>query len=255
MPVLKRVGIWAAAVAMCLVPLVSSAMSVQPVVIDMTTTGRTATATVTVENSFTTPLPVELTVQELTFNEDGVVPTGVDPGDLLVFPPQAIIPPGGTQSFRLQWVGDPEIARSKHYYVTVAQLPVQLAEGQSGIQILYNFQTVVSVAAPGKQSQLSVISAATANVDERIGVSVVIRNDGETYDYLSRRRVTITMKDSTNAKIFERTLPGAEIQQVVGFGLIGPETQRRLFIPLDLPQSNGAIVAGAVTVELSDERD
>ena len=124
MSILKRVGAVLVALAITILPAASTAMSVQPVVIELTTFGRGMFATIPVENSFTTPLPVELTVQELGFDENGVVPTGVDPGDLLIFPPQAIIAPGRTQSFRIQWVGDPEIERSKHYYITVAQLPV-----------------------------------------------------------------------------------------------------------------------------------
>jgi fimbrial chaperone protein len=239
---------FAAVVAMT--PVSSQAMSVQPVVVDMTTVGRTMSATLTVENSFTSPLPVELTVQELGFNDDGVVPTGKDPGDLLIFPPQAIIPPKGTQSFRVQWVGDPEIKQSKHYYVTVAQLPVELPEGQSGIQILYNFQTVVSVAAPGAKSALSVVSAAPTPNDGKTAVGVVVKNDGDNYDYLSRQRVSITMQDASGKKIFEKALTGAEFQQVAGFGLVGPHVQRRVVVPVELPQASGA-----VSVELSRDRD
>ena len=62
---------------------------------------------------------------------------------------QAMIQPGQTQTFRVQYVGDPDLARSKHYYVTVAQLPVQMPQGQSAIQILYNFQVLVSVSPSG----------------------------------------------------------------------------------------------------------
>ena len=72
------------------------AMTVQPVVIDLQTAGREMSQVVTVENTFATPLPVELNVQELELTPEGVKQTGKDPGDLLVFPPQAIIEPGQT---------------------------------------------------------------------------------------------------------------------------------------------------------------
>ncbi|MCS6622538.1 fimbria/pilus periplasmic chaperone [Roseibacterium beibuensis] len=250
MSILKRIGAVLAALAITILPAASTAMSVQPVVIDMTTSGRGMSATMTVENSFTTPLPVELTVQELSFDENGVTPTGVDPGDLLIFPPQAIIEPGRTQSFRVQWVGDPEIARSKHYYITVAQLPVELPEGQSGIQILYNFQTVVSVAAPGGRAELSVVSVEPVEQDGKAVVSLLVKNEGNNYDYVSRQRLALEMRNPGGEKIFERTLTGAEIQQIAGFGLIGPETQRRLVIPIELPQADGVL-----TAELTRDQD
>ena len=75
--------------------------------------------------------------------------------DLAVFPAQAVIEPGRTQTFRVQWAGGP-IDRGKSYYVTVAQAPVTLPAGQSAIQVLYNFQVLVSVAPPQAQANLTV---------------------------------------------------------------------------------------------------
>src|SRR5688500_11330608 len=76
------------------------AMTVTPVVIDLEPAGRTMTQVVTVENTFANPLPVELRIEELAFDENGARGTGNDPGDLLAFPPQALIQPGQTQAFR-----------------------------------------------------------------------------------------------------------------------------------------------------------
>jgi len=49
-----------------------AAMTVQPVVINLQTGGRGMTQVITVENTFAAPLPVELRIQELTLDEDGV---------------------------------------------------------------------------------------------------------------------------------------------------------------------------------------
>jgi P pilus assembly chaperone PapD len=121
------------------------AMTVQPVVIDLTTSGRGMSQVITVENTFDKPLPVELRIEALDLTADGVKPTGRDTGDLAVFPPQALIQPGQRQNFRVQYVGDPGLAKSKHFFITVAQLPVQTTDTQSNIQLLYNFQVLVSV--------------------------------------------------------------------------------------------------------------
>ena len=89
------------------------AMTVQPIVINLPTSGRGMTQVVTVENTFANPLPVEIRVEELSLEDDGVKGTGKDSGDLLVFPPQAMIQPGQTQTFRMQYVGDPDLAKSQ----------------------------------------------------------------------------------------------------------------------------------------------
>jgi len=220
------------------------AMTVQPVVIDLKLSGRGMSQVITVENTFATPLPVELRVQELELTPDGLKPTGKDPGDLLVFPPQALIQPGQTQTFRIQYVGDPALAKSKHYYVTVAQLPVKLPQGQSAIQILYNFQVLVSISPSGTKPALKVESAEVGKNTAGKPVAIVtMRNDGVAYGYLSGGRLRITEKDASGKEVFRRTLSGAEIQQTIGFGLVGGNQSRRVTVPIELPLADGTVSA------------
>lgn len=225
-------------------PTVVWAMTVQPVMVNLTTSGRGMSQTITVENTFATPLPVELRVQELKVTENGVELTGVDPGDLLVFPPQALIEPGQTQSFRVQYVGDPDLAASKHYYITVAQLPVQLPEGQSAIQILYNFQVLVSVAPTGAKPALAIKSAAIGRNAEGKPVPVItVENTSNAHGYLSNGRLRIVQKDAEGKEVFRRSLSGPEIQQTIGFGLIGANQNRVVQIPVELPNDGGTVEA------------
>lgn len=219
-------------------------MTVQPVVLDLQTAGRGMSQPISVQNTFSTPLTVELRIDELGFDEDGVKPTGKDPGDLLVFPPQAIIQPGQSQSFRVQWVGDPALARSKHYYVTVAQLPVQMPQGQSGIQVLYNFQVMVSVAPQGARPELKVIASEIGRDQAGKPVPVItIHNDSAAHGYLSQGRLRLVERDGAGREVLDRTLSGPEIQQTMGWGLIAPGQTRRLQVPVELPSADGALEA------------
>ncbi|MBX9813093.1 MAG: pilus assembly protein PapD [Proteobacteria bacterium SG_bin5] len=220
------------------------AMSVQPVVIDLKLLGSGSSQTISVENSFSGQLPVELKVTELNFSADGLVTTGKESTDLLVFPPQSIIPPGQTQNFRVQYVGDPDIKKSKHYYVTVAQLPIKLPDGQSGVQILYNFQVLVSIAPLGVAPQLKVTGARVGKDDKGKPVPEITFNNGSAaHGYVSAGRLRIIMRDAAGKEIFRKQLSGPEIQQTVGFGLIGAEQTRTIKVPLELPAAEGSIDA------------
>ncbi len=222
----------------------AQAMTVQPVVIDLQTAGRQMSQVITVENTFATPLPVELTIQELELTTDGVKQTGKDPGDLLVFPPQAIIAPGQTQTFRVQYVGDPALAKSKHYYVTVAQLPIKLPEGQSAIQILYNFQVLISVGPLGVKPKIAVQAAeVTAGPGGKSFATVTMANESAAHGYLSNGHLRVTEKDKAGKQVFSKTLSGAEIQQTMGFGLIGGGQTRRVAVPVELPSADGTVEA------------
>ncbi len=234
-----------ASFALAIMPISEAkAMTVQPVVVNLTAQGSGMSQVVKVENTFATRLPVELRIEELQIEGEALVNTHADPGDLLVFPPQAFIEPGQTQTFRIQYVGDPELTKSKHYYVTVAQLPVQLPEGQSAIQILYNFQVLVSVAPAGVKPALEITSSAIGT--DKAGKPVpqiTITNPSNAHGYLSDGRLRIEQRDAAGKQIFSRTISGPEMLQIVGFGLVGANATRTITVPIELPSSEGSVNA------------
>ena len=222
----------------------ATAMTVQPVIVNLAAAGRNMTQIITVQNTFTTPLPVELRIEELTFVNGELKGTGKDPGDLLVFPPQALIQPGETQSFRIQYVGDPALAKSKHYYVTVAQLPVKLPAGKSAIQILYNFQVLVSIAPNGVQPALKIDSVEIGKDSSGKPVPMLTLSNASTaHAYLSSGHLRIVERDAAGKDVFHRTLSGPEIQQTMGFGLVGAGQTRHVMIPVELPIAGGSVDA------------
>jgi P pilus assembly chaperone PapD len=220
-------------------------MTVQPVVIDLATAGRSMSDVIIVENTFEQPLNVELTVQAIELTADGVQATGEDTGELAVFPPQATIQPGQRQNFRVQYVGDPELERSRHFFVTVAQLPVQQVSGPSNIQLLYNFQVLVSVAPNGARPAISVTSASIGRNEEGVAVPVIsAQNSSAAHGYLSRGRLQIVQRDASGQEIFERELSGPEIQQSLGYGLVGGGQTRTVTLPVPLPAADGTLTVG-----------
>ena len=87
--------------------------------------------------------------------------------DLLVFPPQAVVPAGGTQVFRVQWAGEPMLDKSKSYLLSITQVPVKLAPTQSSVQVVVSFGVVVNVAPPQGSPALKLI--ATGVVTDKQG--------------------------------------------------------------------------------------
>ena len=205
--------------------------------------GRNTSAPVRVENNSPNPLPVEIRLVETDFTPDGVGASDRPTEDVIAFPPQAIIPPGGTQVFRLQYIGDPDGDRSRHFYAEVAQLPVELPEGQSAIQILYNFQVMVNVASiVAGEPQLSITSAEIAkNTEGEPVVAFTANNAGKNYGYLSTGSLTIRHLDASGRELSRKTLAPNDIQQQIGFGLIGPEMSRRFVTPLKLDSAEGSL--------------
>jgi P pilus assembly chaperone PapD len=220
------------------------ALSVQPVIVDLNTSGRGANQVVTVENNSPVPLPVELEMEELNVGASGIEGTSRDPGDIVVFPSQALISPGQTQTFRIQYVGDPDLPKSRHFYIRVSQLAVKPAQGPAGIQVLYNVNVLVSVGPKGVKPALRVQSTEIGTGDDgRKSPMIVMANDSATYGYLARGSLRVVQKDGTGREVFRRSFSGPELQQMLGMGLIASGQERRFMLPIGLPLEAGAVAA------------
>ena len=239
----KRTALAVAGAVGLALSALAAATTIQPMVIDLTPTGRNASRTITVDNTSGAPLPVEIRVEEIAFDDSGATVAGRS-DDLRVFPLQAVIPPGQSQAFRVQWAGNPAVDRGKSYYVTVAQVPVDLPSGQSGIQLLYNFQVLVSIAPPRVRPNLRIESASVGR-DAEGGPApvIVVRNDSATQAYLSRGELALTSRDANGQVLFQRTISPAELQETLGFGLVAPGQRRSMTLPISLPAGAGSLEA------------
>jgi P pilus assembly chaperone PapD len=233
--------ITAAALGLCSAAA-HAAMTVQPVILDLKSLGRDTGGQIRVENTGTTPLPVEVRLVDAELLPDAVKASDRLTDDLIAIPSQAIIPPGATQAFRIQYVGDPEVPQSKHFYAEVAQQPVEVPGGQSTIQVLYNFQAMVNVAsATAGEPKLSVEGAQVVQpkADAPARIAFTVHNAGDNYGYLSNGSVDLVQRNAAGEEIFHRNLNRSDVQQMIGFGLVGPETSRTFVAPIDLEQSGG----------------
>ena len=233
-------------------PVTATATTVSPVVLDLQTAGRGVVANISVTNTSAGPMTMEIVTIPLKPTATGFEPmAGASADDdLIVTPPTALIPAGKTQSFRVQWVGDPEISSSKHYYVSVNQLPVKLPDNVSAVQVVYNFQVLVSVSSPNQKPQLTITAAAPGQVDGKPVAEISVQNSGEAHGYISQHRLKLTETSAAGAELLSKTISGAEFQQLVGYGLVASGQTRTVNVPLDKAPPPGAKLSAV----LMDER-
>lgn len=217
----------------------ATAMSVTPIHVEMSSVGGQSRNQVTVTNTGKTPMPVETTLERLQLDEDGNRKTTKAGDEFLVFPPQAIIPPGGTQVFRLQWVGEPTIAQSQSYVFSVSQVPVQFPKGQSKVQVVMSFGVVVNVGpAQGTPSLKVVGSGITTDKKGKRRAYVTVENPTKTHALLPEGKLSLAGNG------WSQSLSSAEIREKLGIGLVQPGKKRRFVVPLDVP-------SGVTTVQAS----
>jgi P pilus assembly chaperone PapD len=246
----RLVGVLLTTVTLLCSGIPAVALNVQPVIIDLLSSGRRTSPVLTLQNTFSTTVPVELVAHELAIVDGELKETEVEAEDLLIFPAQATVEPGQSQAFRIQWVGEPDLQDSKHYFVTVAQLPVVLPENQNAIQVLYNFKVLVSVGAPGAEADLAVRSVAIETREDGSGYPVLtVANTGQTYGYVGNNRMTLIQRAPNGDEVMRQTWEPEEFQQLMGLGLVPSGATRRLPVNIRLPQATGSISVELVPVQ------
>lgn len=208
------------------------AMSVTPIHIEMTSSGSGSRAQFKVANTGKVPLPVEIAVERFAMTEDGHRQTiSKKSENFLFFPPQALIPPGATQVFRVQWLGDPLLNQSESYMATVNQIPVKLPSGKSAVQVVMSFGIVMNVAPPKGVGALSIVGTSVA-LDRKSGKrrpAISVSNSSAVHGLLTDATVRLSSGS------WSATLPSGELAEKIGIGLVQPGKRRRFILPVDLP--------------------
>ena len=235
----RLLPITAAVLTMSLLSISAApAMTVEPLVMDIASAGKGAQQSFKVDNNSAAPLPVEITVSRIEFGPNGEQNRERGGQEFLIYPPQAIIAAGASQVFRVQWIGEPDLAKSRSYRFDVSQVPVKLSKQQSGIQIVMTFGVTVNVAPPQGKSDIQVMGAApVVGKDGKRLASLTVKNPGSKHAYL--RQSVIDLSGGG----WSAQLTSAAIGQQVGLGIVQPGKERRFILPIEVPAGVSAIKA------------
>lgn len=216
----------------------ADAMSVTPIQVEMLSTGGQR-AQVTVNNDAQEPLPVEIVIEKLALDENGGRKLAKSGEDFVVFPPQAIIAPGSSQVFRLQWVGEPQIAESQSFMISVNQVPVKLPKGQSAVQVVMSFGVVVNVAPPQGSPSLKIVGTGV-ETDKKTGKrhpTITVENPTKVHALLPQGTISLSGGG------WSKSMGPTELSEKVGIGLVQPGRKRKFILPVDLPADVSSVQA------------
>lgn len=208
----------------------AAAMSLSPTQVEMTSVGKTSQARIVVVNNSAQPLPVEAVVKRANLTEAGLAQASEASDEFLVMPPQAMIPPGGSQVFRIQWLGEPLLAASQSYMLFMNQIPVKFAKTDSRLQVVFSMAAMINVAPPQGEPALRVVEA------------------GVVVDAAGNRRPKLTVENTSNVHAllprstirlaggsWSETLTPGLLSQSIGIGLVQPGRRRTFILPGRVP--------------------
>lgn len=240
----KLLFVWGALV-LALAPATAEAARVSPMIVEVEPTGRGSVARVELTNSGQSEFPVEVQMFRGVISETGELELTPADEQFLVFPAQRVVPARSQQVFRVQYIGEPELAASEIYYMQIRQVPVVIAPGQSQVQVVVNFNVLVNVIPDGASPEPVVESISPVVREDVTGIEVRMTNQGTRYFTAGTRpwNVSGTAEDGTAVEI---RLEPEEMARLIGVGVVAPGRARIFFIPTEKPLVAGTIRASLV---------
>lgn len=225
---------WTALFALSLIATLQSqpvaAMSMSPTQVEMTSIGKASQARIVVVNNSAQPLPVEAVIKAANLDAAGLAQTSEASDDFLVMPLQALIPPGGSQVFRVQWLGEPMLAASQSYMLFMNQIPVKFAKSDSRLQVVFSMAAMINVAPPQGEPALRVVEAGVAvDVAGKRRPKLTVENTSNVHALLPRSTIRLA------GGAWSETLTPGLLGQSIGIGLVQPGRKRTFILPGEVP--------------------
>ena len=151
-----------------------------------------------------------------------------------------MVPAQSQQVFRVQYIGDPEIATSKIYYMQIRQIPVDLNPGESQLQVVVNFNVLINVIPNDVQAEPVFETVRPATREGVDGVEVRLVNQGNRYFTAgtSPWQIDATAVDGSTVDL---DLRPEDVARLIGVGVVAPGRARIFFIPIEKPLAEGTI--------------
>ena len=162
-------------------PSVIHAARVTPMIVELETAGGGSVARIELANPGQNEFPVEVQMFRGVITEEGEVQLTPADEEFLLFPAQIVVPATSQQVFRVQYIGEPELAKSEVFYMKIRQIPLPIAADESKVQVVVNFNVLINVVPDGVSAQPFVESIETTEREGVRGIEVRVSNKGNRY--------------------------------------------------------------------------
>jgi fimbrial chaperone protein len=142
----------------------------KPIVIQLAPSGAGAAQSVVITNTHTQPIAIEVRTFKREQNPDGTDSLTAEDDDLLVTPPQMVIAPKSSQSFKVRWVGDPLPEQELAYRLVTTQLPIKFKQEETSdvsinVNMTYRYEAALYIVPPQSKPSARLISVAPITDD------------------------------------------------------------------------------------------
>lgn len=225
----------------------ADAYDLKPMVVQLKPSGAGSAATGIITNTHEVPIAIEIHAYRREQQPDGADKLLPEDKDLIVTPPQMVLEPKASQSFRMQWVGDPRPDHELSFRIVSEQLPIQFRkitrnDRTADITMKYRYEMALYVQPEGVRPQARLTSVdIVKDADGTRHLDLHIRSEGKMRAILDKPVVELAF----NGKQIK--LEGDAVKDLAGLNILsGSERIVRIAAPAGL---DGGTVTGTLSTD------
>jgi len=224
MNIFRKAGVIASLMASAVLAAPLSAYEVNPMVMELRPTGQGSSASGVITNSHDVPIAVEIQVFARTQNPDGSDILVAENDDVIVTPPQTVIQPGESQTFRVSWVGEQAPEKEMAYRLVTNQLPIKFKEEKrdnyvAEVTMRYRYEIALYIQPPGSTPKATLQSARVVEDKGQRLLELSISSDGNRRAILEKPQLQLNSGGSSF------TLEAEQLAPLVGLNILPGATR------------------------------
>jgi len=200
-------------------PVAAHAYELEPIVVQLTPSGNGSVQSMTVTNTHDVPIAIEVAVYRREQNVDGSEVREEELEEILLTPPQMVIAPGSSQSFKVRYVGPQDVQRERTYRIITEQLPISLKKEQredfsAQVSMRYRYEAALYVVPPQREPSFRLLESRPVEENGERFLELDIASEGNMRAILQEPRLTLTHAGGTT------TLSGDDIGMLEGLNIL-----------------------------------
>lgn len=221
------------------------AFDLKPIVIQLAPSGSASSRSIIVTNSHDEPIAIEVKAFKRAQSPDGSEQRTPEDEDLIISPPQMVVPAKTSQNFKVQWIGDPAPERELAFRLIAEQLPIKLATStpkdgvEATVTMQYKYEAALYITPPKSAPAISVVGADLVRSPEGAkSLKLTLTSSGTRRAILERPELTLT-PGAGGAAV---TLTGDQLKGVAGENILAG-AERQFLLPWPEGLAEGPVEA------------
>lgn len=205
------------AIFLILIATTATAFTFMPMSTTISPSGANSIASFRITNDSSQQIAITIKATTREIDENGNEINAPADNQFAIFPTRAVVQPNSFQNIKVQYKGNPSLAKEVAYRIIAEQVPIDFSQQQtSGVKVMFRYIAALYVAPPNVSHKIAVTKVEYGEQEGKKGFFVTITNSGTRHGLIndpvlkiSGSLSTITLKDEAlNAINGQNLLPG-----------------------------------------------